>query len=99
MRPARSKKSSLKSCRRITIVLSEQDRIAIAKAAKFRQLSEAEYVLAAATSQAKHDIASPDIGEIRLTPAEQLAFWRALHRPAKLTRAQKQLGKIIRGQA
>lgn len=36
---------------------------------------------------------------IKLTPAEQLAFWQALSAPVKLTRAQKKLGKLMRGTA
>jgi hypothetical protein len=35
---------------------------------------------------------------IVLTSEEQLAFWKALNTPAKLTEAQRRLGKLMRGQ-
>lgn len=36
---------------------------------------------------------------IALTPDEQLAFWTALSEPAKLTAAQKRLGRLMLGGA
>jgi hypothetical protein len=34
---------------------------------------------------------------IRLPAPEQLQFWNALHAPIRLTKAQEQLGRIMRG--
>jgi hypothetical protein len=34
-----------------------------------------------------------------MSPAEQLEFWEALSKNPKPTKAQKQLGKIMRGEA
>jgi hypothetical protein len=36
---------------------------------------------------------------ISMSPDEQLEFWQALSKPPKLTTAQKQLGKLMRGEA
>lgn len=33
---------------------------------------------------------------IRLSPEDQLAFWKALNEPVQLTEAQKRLGAIMR---
>jgi len=35
---------------------------------------------------------------IQLSPADQLAFWEALHAPVKLTPAQVEFGRLIRGE-
>ena len=35
---------------------------------------------------------------LALTPEEQLAFWKALAEPPKLTEAQRRLGSIMRGE-
>lgn len=35
---------------------------------------------------------------ITLTPADQLAFWVALHAPVILTPAQEELGRLMRGE-
>ena len=37
-------------------------------------------------------------GTIVLQPDEQLAFWKALNAPVKLTPAQRELGRLIRSQ-
>jgi uncharacterized protein (DUF1778 family) len=36
---------------------------------------------------------------IALTPEEQLAFWKALEEPVRLTSAQRKLGRLMRGEA
>ena len=36
---------------------------------------------------------------IKLSPEAQLAFWKALHAPVKLTNKQRRLGKLMRGEA
>ncbi len=43
--------------------------------------------------------AAPGDPTIALTPKGQLAFWKALHAPVKLTAAQRELGKVMRGEA
>ena len=35
---------------------------------------------------------------LKLTPEQQLAFWKELNKPVKLTAAQRQLGAIMRGE-
>ena len=37
--------------------------------------------------------------QIVLTPDQQLAFWEALNKPVRLTKAQRRLGAIMRGES
>ena len=43
--------------------------------------------------------AASDEQTIALAPKEQLAFWKALHAPVRLTAAQKKLGKLMQGKS
>jgi len=70
------------------------------KAAKLRQMSLSDYVRDVTVSQARREIADARNDDvIRLSPQGQLAFWKALHAPIKLTPAQRKLGAMIRGEA
>jgi uncharacterized protein (DUF1778 family) len=78
--------------------LDEASKDVIARAAELRGISVSDYVRQITVSQARKEVAAAAEQTIALTPDEQLAFWTALNEPAKLTVAQKKLGKLIRGE-
>lgn len=49
--------------------------------------------------QAARELAAANSQTIALSEIEQLEFWKALSRPVKLTKAQKELGATMRGEA
>jgi uncharacterized protein (DUF1778 family) len=76
--------------------LDEDSKSCIAKAAELRRVSISDYVRMVTVAQARRE-AEAEQGTIALTPEEQLAFWKALNDPPKLTKAQRELGRIMRG--
>ncbi|MCR9294556.1 MAG: DUF1778 domain-containing protein [bacterium] len=87
------KKSSL------MVRLDEESKAVLAAAAELRKVSVSDYVRSIVVGQARREVAAAETQRIALTPEEQLAFWEALSKPPKLTKAQKQLGRIMRGEA
>lgn len=71
---------------------------AIAQAARLRGVSTSDYVRSVVVAQARLDLEEARARTIILSPEEQLAFWRALHEPVSITRRQRQLGRIMRGE-
>lgn len=70
---------------------------ALQEAAALRRISLSQYVSAVSVTQAKREVKAARNGILRLSPAEQLTLAKALMRPARLTAAQKRLGRIMRG--
>jgi uncharacterized protein (DUF1778 family) len=70
----------------------------IAKAARLRGISASDYVRMVVVSQARREVREAQTQTISLSSEEQLAFWQALHAPVSLTRRQRALGKIMRGE-
>ncbi len=70
----------------------------IAEAAKLRKISISDYVRTVTVSQAQREVQGAQQNMIALTPEEQLAFWNALDTPPTLTDAQRQLGRVMRGE-
>jgi len=83
----------------LMIRLDHQSKAQLHKAAKLRHLSLSDYVRQVAVPQAKREVQAAKQGLIVLSPEGQVAFWKALHAPVKLTPAQRQLGAIMRGEA
>lgn len=81
----------------LMVRLDEDSKSVLAKAADLRRISVSDYVRTVTVTQARREVASADNGIITLTPEEQMALWQALQAPPKLTRAQKRLGKLMRG--
>ena len=48
---------------------------------------------------AKREVESAEQDIIELSADEQLALWQALEAPAKLTKAQKKLASLMKGEA
>lgn len=82
----------------LMVRLDADSKAALADAAELRGISISDYVRTVTVAQARREVQGALEHTIRLSPHEQLAFWQALQSPAKLTRAQKQLGKLMRGE-
>lgn len=83
----------------LMVRLDEKSKALVASAAELRKVSVSDYVRSIVVGQARRELATAETHVISLTPEEQLEFWEVLSRPPKLTKAQKQLGKIMRGEA
>jgi uncharacterized protein (DUF1778 family) len=70
----------------------------LTKAAQRRGISLSDYVRTVTVAQARREAEAAEEHVIRLTPEEQLAFWKALQQEPRLTPAQRQLGKLMRGE-
>ncbi len=68
------------------------------EAARLRGISLSDYVRTVAVPQARREVRTAREQTIALTPEEQLAFWKALAEPPKLTEAQRRLGALMRGE-
>jgi uncharacterized protein (DUF1778 family) len=82
----------------LMVRLDEESKDVLFRAAGLRRISVSDYVRQVTVAQARKEIGAAAGQTIALTPSEQLAFWTALSRPAKLTAAQKKLGKLMRGE-
>ena len=83
----------------LMVRLDEESKAVLASAAELRKVSVSDYVRSIVVGQARRELAAAEAQMISLTPEEQLTFWEALSKPPKLTKAQKQLGRIMRGEA
>lgn len=81
----------------LMVRLDAESKQALADAAQLRRISVSDYVRTVTVAQARREVASAQDQTILLSPDEQLAFWLALQAPAKLTAAQKRLGRLMRG--
>jgi uncharacterized protein (DUF1778 family) len=82
----------------VVVRLDHSSKQYLAQAARLRHVSMSEYVGQVAIPQARREVADAKRGIIRLTADEQLQFVEALHAPVRLTRAQRKLGRIMRGE-
>lgn len=83
---------------RLMVRLDKGSKADIAKAAELRKVSISDYVRMVTVPQARREIIQAEQNTISLSPDEQLAFWDALNAPTKLTSAQRELGRIMRGE-
>lgn len=81
----------------LMVRLDKTSKAALRDAAKLRGISVSDYVRTVTVAQARREVDSARQQIISLSAEEQLAFWRALQDPRPLTRAQRQLGRIMRG--
>jgi uncharacterized protein (DUF1778 family) len=79
--------------------LDEQSKRCLAEAASLRHVSISDYVRTVTVPQAEREVRAAGEQVIAMTPHEQLAFWNALNRKPKLTRAQRDLGATMRGES
>lgn len=83
----------------LMVRLDEDSKALVTAAAELRCVSVSDYVRSVMVEQARRELASAQTRTIVMSPDEQLAFWNALSKPPKLTKAQKGLGAIMRGKA
>lgn len=83
----------------LMVRLDSESKAYIAEAADLRRISVSDYVREVAVRQARSEVIAARDEIVRLSPADQLAFWKALHEPVKLTKSQKRLSAIMRGKA
>ncbi|MBC8871395.1 MAG: DUF1778 domain-containing protein [Planctomycetes bacterium] len=82
----------------LMVRLDDSSKADIAKAAELRKVSISDYVRMVTVAQARREVTQAEQDTISLTPDEQLAFWSALNAPTGLTRAQRELGRTMRGE-
>ena len=95
---ARDSEISMTKTNQLMVRLDESSKADIAKAAGIRKVSISDYVRMVTVAQARREVSQAEQDTISLTPDEQLAFWSALNAPTKLTRAQRELGRTMRGE-
>ena len=79
--------------------MDDESKAVLVAAAELRQISVSDYVRSVMVQQASRELAAADSKTIGMTRDEQLQFWSALTKPPRLTKAQKELGAIMRGEA
>ncbi len=82
----------------LMVRLDATSKSALTEAAKLRKISLSAYVRTVTVAQAKREVAEAQQNTIALTPDEQLEFWNALNEPPKLTKSQRELGAVMRGE-
>ena len=86
--------------RSLVVRLDEESKTFLAQAAQLRGVSVSDYVREVTIAQARREVRAAEEQQIiRLSPEAQLAFWTALNETPRLTKAQKRLGSIMRGQS
>ena len=78
--------------------LDEDSKSLVTKAAELRKVSISDYVRMVTVPQARREVQQAEQTAITLTAEEQLTFWNALSATPKLTRAQRELGRTMRGE-
>jgi len=96
-RPGR--KSPAKTASTLMVRMDRQSKRCLKEAASLRQISISDYVRTVAVPQAKREIAAAREHVIELSAEEQLAFWNALNDTLVLSKSQRRLGAIMRGEA
>ena len=83
----------------LMVRLDQESKTCLVQAAELRGVSVSDFVRTVTVAQARKEIEAASQQTIALTPGEQLAFWKALQQPARLTAAQQRLGAMMRGKA
>jgi uncharacterized protein (DUF1778 family) len=78
--------------------LDDESKSYLCQAAELRGISLSDYVRTVTVAQARREVRAASERTLALTPEEQLAFWNALAAPARLTKAQRRLGAVMRGE-
>ena len=83
----------------LMVRLDNESKDFLSQAAELRRISVSDYVREVTVAQARREVLAARQQTIALAPPEQLAFWKALHEPPRLTKAQRRLGALMRGQS
>ena len=82
----------------LMVRLDDESKSFVAKAARLRHISMSDYVRMVTVSQAQREVQQAEQNTIVLTADEQLEFWNALAQEPRLTKAQRKLGAVMRGE-
>ena len=98
---ARAHKAAKKvnSASPLMVRLDDDTKACLAQAAKLRRISVSDYVRTVTVAQARREVRAAREQTLTLTPEEQLAFWLALNEVPRLTKKQRRLGALMRGEA
>ncbi len=77
--------------------LDPKSKQTVAQAAKLRHVGLSDYIRLVLVPTAKREVEQAKNQVLQMTADEQERFWMALQAPEKLTKAQRKLGKIMRG--
>ena len=66
------------------------------RVAGLKGMSTSDYVRSLVIATAERDLGELQRSTVTLSASEQLAFWRALNEPVRLTAAQRKLGAMMR---
>ena len=83
----------------LMVRLDEESKAILVQAAKLRGISISDYVRQSTVAQARREVTAAQEQSISLTAEEQLAFWKALQAPPRLTPTQRRLGALMRGES
>ena len=81
----------------LMVRLDEDSKSYVTKAAELRKVSISDYVRMVTVAQARREVSQAELSTLSLTPEEQLAFWNALNTTPQLTKSQRELGMVMRG--
>jgi len=81
----------------LMVRLDESSKSVLSEAAALRGISVSDYVRTVTIAQARKEVEAAAHQVIALTPDEQLTFWKALEEPPRLTKRQKELGRLMKG--
>ena len=79
----------------LMVRLEPKAKAAMVHAAQLRSISTSDYVRSTVVAQAERELGQAEANTLALSPAEQEAFWQALHEPIRLTQEQKRLGRLM----
>ena len=82
----------------LMVRLDRDAKALLANAASMRGVSTSDYVRSVVVGQARREVEEARSRVIALSPDEQLLFWTALQKPASLTKRQRKLGQLMRGE-
>jgi uncharacterized protein (DUF1778 family) len=95
---ASSKSSSSCDPSPLMIRLDAQSKRYLLQAAALRRISVNDYVRTVSVAQARREVEAAREQTVALTPEEQLALWNTLNEPVRLTKAQRRLAALMRGE-
>ncbi len=83
----------------LMVRLDPESKNYLSQAAQLRHISMSDYVRTVTVAQARREVHASHEQTIAFTPQEQLEFWNALNEMPKLTKAQRRLGALMRGES
>src|SRR5436305_8464409 len=99
MMKRRSTTTSNANASPLMVRLDAESKQALTSAAELRRISVSDYVRTVTVAQARREVRAAREQTLTLTPEEQLAFWLALNEAPRLTKRQRRLGALMRGEA